>query len=121
MMKKPVKKKDTMAARVRAKAVEDSMKVAPTRRATAMDKPPSPPPSPPPAAAAAMASMPRKGAPPAMATPPDMSAPAGMAPPGGAPMGMKKGGAVKMKSGGKAPPKKGGVMIMIAMGKKKGR
>ena len=116
MMKKPVKKKDTMAARVRAKAVEDSMKVAPTRRATAMDKPPSPPP-----AATAMASMPRKGAPPAMAAPPDMSAPAGMAPPGGAPMGMKKGGAVKMKSGGKAPPKKGGVMIMIAMGKKKGR
>jgi hypothetical protein len=53
----------------------------------------------------------------------------------GAP-GMKKGGSVKkpgyigkaspmgspgMKHGGKVPPKKGGLMIMIAMGKKKGK
>jgi hypothetical protein len=35
---------------------------------------------------------------------------------------MKKGGKVTaMKKGGKVPPKKGGLMIMIAMGKKKGK
>ena len=134
MIGKKDKKKDTLAARVRAKAVEDAMKSAPTRRATASDKPPAMPP-----AAAAMSSMPRKGPPPAMATPPDMAPPGGMSPPGGAAMAMKKGGKVDfskivrntrtgklsekpgMKSGGKAPPKKGGIMIMIAMGKKKGR
>jgi hypothetical protein len=133
MINKKDMKKNSLASRARARAIEDSMKTAPTRRATAMDKPPSPPP------AAAMASMPGKGAPPAMATSPDMSAPAGMAPPGGAPMGMKKGGKVdfskivrntktgklsekpSMKSGGKVPPKKGGIMVMIALGKKKGR
>jgi len=119
MMMKKDKKKDTLAARSRAKAVESSMKSAPTRRAMASDKPPSPSPSPPPPA---MASMPRRGAPSAMSTPPEMSAPAGMAPP----MGMKKGGAVKMKGGGMASkmkgggmaPKKGGMMVMIALGKK---
>jgi len=121
MMKKPVKKKDSLASRARAKALEDSMKAAPTRRAMASDKPPMAPP----------AAMPKGGAPAAMATPPDMSAspgmaaPGGMAPPGGAPMGMKRGGAVKkgamMSKGGKTPPKKGGLMVMIAMGKKKGR
>jgi hypothetical protein len=135
MMKKPVKKKDSLASRARAKALEDSMKAAPTRRAMASDKPPMAPP----------AAMPKGGAPAAMATPSDMSAspgmaaPGGMAPPGGAPMGMKRGGKVDfskivrntktgklsekpgMKSGGKTPPKKGGLMVMIAMGKKKGR
>ena len=135
MMKKPVKKKDSLAGRARAKALENSMKAAPTRRAMASDKPPTPPP----AAMDAASAMPRRGAPPAMAAPPDMAAPAGMAPPGGAPMGMKKGGKVDfskivrntktgklsekpgMRSGGKVPPKKGGLMIMIAMGKKKGK
>jgi len=116
MMKKPMKKKDSLASRARAKALEDTMTTAPTRRAMASDKPPMAPPM----------SMPKGGAPAAMAAPPNMSAPPGMAPPGGAPpMGMKRGGAVKkgamMSKGGKTPPKKGGIMVMIAMGKKKGR
>lgn len=104
MIGKPDRKKDSFAARARARAVSDSMAKAPTRRATAKDMPPPPPPE-------MLAAMSRKGAP--MSAPPDMAAPAGMA--------MKKGGAVKMKHGGKVPPKKGGLMIMIAMGKKKGK
>jgi len=87
-MKSKDKKKDTLASRARAKAV-DAMIKAPARKAPA-----------------------------AMATPSGL---ASMQPPESAPMGMKKGGAVKMKGGGKVPPKKGGLMIMIAMGKKKGK
>jgi hypothetical protein len=107
MIGKKDQKKDTLAARARARAVEDAMMQAPSRRATSMDKPPMAPPQ-------------------AMATPSKMSSPDMGAPPGMAPsMGMKKGGAVKkkpaMKSGGKVPPKKGGIMIMLAVGKKKGR
>jgi hypothetical protein len=100
MIGKKDQKNNTLAARARAKAVEDAMMQAPSRRAMASDKPPMAPP-------AAMSS-------------PDMSSP-NMAPP----MGMKKGGAVKKKTTAKnamkAPPKKGGLMIMIALGKKKGR
>ena len=103
MMKKMDKKKDTLASRARAKAMDTMMK-APARKA-----------------------------PPAMATPSGL---ASMQPPGAEQMAMKKGGAVKkpgyigkaspmgtpgMKHGGKVPPKKGGLMIMIAMGKKKGK
>jgi hypothetical protein len=90
MMKAKDKKKDTLASRARAKAV-DTMMQAPSRRAS------SP-----------------------MATPSGL---ASMQPPGSAPMAMKKGGAVKMKAGGMTPKggKKPGLMIMIAMGKKKGR
>jgi len=66
----------------------------------------------------AMIKAPARKAPAAMATPSGL---ASMQPPESAPMGMKKGGAVKMKGGGKVPPKKGGLMIMIAMGKKKGK
>ena len=121
MIGKKDQKKNTLAARARARAVEDAMMQAPSRRATSMDKPPM-------------------ATPQAMATPPKMSSPDMAAPPGMAPpMGMKKGGKVDfskiirdkktgklsekspMKSGGKSPPKKGGIMIMIAMGKKKGR
>lgn len=89
MMKPKDKKKDTLASRARAKAM-DTMMQAPARKAPA-----------------------------AMAAP---SGIASMQPPGSAPMGMKKGGKVTaMKGGGKVPPKKGGLMIMIAMGKKKGK
>ena len=89
MMKSKDKKKETLAYRARAKAVDDMMK-SPARKA-----------------------------PPAMATPSGL---ASMQPPESAPMGMKKGGKVTaMKKGGKVPPKKGGLMIMIAMGKKKGK
>ena len=88
MMKKMDKKKDTLASRARAKAMDTMMK-APARKA-----------------------------PSAMATPSGL---ASMQPPGADQMAMKKGGAVKMKGGGKVPPKKGGLMIMIAMGKKKGK
>jgi hypothetical protein len=89
MMKAKDKKKETLAYRARAKAVDEMMK-SPAR------KPPA-----------------------AMATPSGM---ASMQPPESAPMGMKKGGKVAaMKKGGKVPPKKGGLMIMIAMGKKKGK
>lgn len=90
MMKARDKKKDTLASRARAKAMDTMMK-APARKA-----------------------------PPAMATPSGL---ASMQPPGSAPMAMKKGGAVKMKGGGMPPKggKKPGLMIMIAMGKKKGR
>jgi len=125
MMKKPDRKKDSLASRARAKAVEQSMET-PTRR-----RMPAPPQA---AAPPAMATPAPRGG---MPAPPEMGPPPGMAPPGGAPMGMKKGGAVKkkmgyigkaspmgtpgMKSGGKVPPKKGGLMIMIALGKKKGR
>ena len=105
-MKAKDKKKETLAYRARAKAVDDMMK-SPARKA-----------------------------PPAMATPSGL---ASMQPPESAPMGMKKGGKVDfskivrntktgklsekpgMKHGGKVPPKKGGLMIMIAMGKKKGK
>jgi hypothetical protein len=89
MMKSKDKKKDTLASRARAKAMDTMMMKAPARKAPA-----------------------------AMATPSGL---ASMQPPESAPMGMKKGGAVKMKGGGKVPPKKGGLMIMIAMGKKKGK
>jgi hypothetical protein len=106
MMKKMDKKKDTLASRARAKAMDTMMK-APAR------KPPA-----------------------AMATPSGL---ASMQPPGADQMAMKKGGKVDfskivrntktgklseklgMKHGGKVPPKKGGLMIMIAMGKKKGK
>ena len=88
-MKSKDKKKDTLASRARAKAMDTMMMKAPARKAPA-----------------------------AMATPSGL---ASMQPPESAPMGMKKGGAVKMKGGGKVPPKKGGLMIMIAMGKKKGK
>jgi len=114
MMKAKDKKKETLAYRARAKAVDEMMQAGAGR-----------------------------AAPPEMATPaprgrampaPEMAPPPGMAPPG-----MKKGGKVDfskivrntktgklsekpgMKSGGKVPPKKGGLMIMIAMGKKKGK
>jgi len=88
-MKSKDKKKETLAYRARAKAVDDMMK-SPARKAPA-----------------------------AMATPSGL---ASMQPPESAPMGMKKGGKVTaMKKGGKVPPKKGGLMIMIAMGKKKGK
>ena len=105
MMKSKDKKKDTLASRARAKAMDTMMMKAPARKAPA-----------------------------AMATPSGL---ASMQPPESAPMGMKKGGAVKkpgyigkaspmgspgmvkMKHGGKVPPKKGGLMIMISMGKKK--
>jgi hypothetical protein len=85
------KKKETLAYRARAKAVDQMMQAGAGRSA-----------------------------------PPDMSAPPATAPaPGMAPPAMKKGGAVKkkvaMKKGGKVPPKKPGLMIVIAMGKKKGR
>ncbi len=121
MIGKKDEKKNTLAARARARAVEDAMMQAPSRRATSADKPPM---APPPAMAAS-----------AKMSSPDMGAPPGMAPP----MGMKKGGKVDfskivrntktgklsekpgMKSGGTVPPKKGGIMIMIAMGKKKGK
>ena len=114
MIKAKDKKKETLAYRARAKAVDEMMQAGAGR-----------------------------AAPPEMATPaprgrslpaPEMAPPPGMSPPG-----MKKGGKVDfskivrntktgklsekpgMKSGGKVPPKKGGIMIMIAMGKKKGR
>jgi len=107
MMKSKDKKKDTLASRARAKAMDTMMMQAPARKAPA-----------------------------AMATPSGL---ASMQPPESAPMGMKKGGKVDfskivrntktgklsekpgMKHGGKVPPKKGGLMIMIAMGKKKGK
>ena len=90
MMKAKDKKKETLAYRARAKAVDEMMTKAPARKAPA-----------------------------AMATPSGM---ASMQPPESAPMGMKKGGKVTaMKKGGKVFPKKGGLMIMIAMGKKKGK
>ena len=123
MIGKPMKKGkgDSLAARARALAVEQGMQAPSRRRA------PPPEMSPPPDMGTPA---PRGRAMP----PPDMAPPPGMAPPG-----MKKGGKVDfskiirntktgslsekpgMKKGGKVPPKKGGIMIMIAMGKKKGR
>lgn len=91
MIKAKDKKKETLAYRARAKAVDAMMQAAPGMATPA----------------------PRgRAMPPAeMAPAPGMSAP-----------GMKKGGKVTaMKKGGKAPSKKPGVMILIAMGKKKGR
>jgi hypothetical protein len=102
MIKAKDKKKETLAYRARAKAVDEMMQAGAGR-----------------------------AAPPEMATPaprgrampaPEMAPPPGMAPPGMGAPGMKKGGKVTaMKKGGKVPPKKGGIMIMIAMGKKKGK
>lgn len=90
MIKAKDKKKETLAYRARAKAVDAMMQAAPGMATPA----------------------PRGRAAPA----PEMAPPPGMAP------GMKKGGKVTaMKKGGKATAKKPGVMILIAMGKKKGR
>ena len=97
MIKAKDKKKETLAYRARAKAVDAMMQAGAGR-----------------------------AAPPEMATPAPRGRampPAEMAPaPGMAAPGMKKGGKVTaMKNGGKASSKKPGVMILIAMGKKKGR
>jgi hypothetical protein len=114
MMKAKDKKKETLAYRARAKAVDEMMQSGAGRSAAPGMATPAP----------------RGRAMPAA----EMAPPPGMAPPG-----MKKGGKVDfskivrntktgklsekpgMKSGGKVPPKKGGLMIMIAMGKKKGK
>jgi hypothetical protein len=114
MIKAKDKKKETLAYRARAKAVDAMMQSGAGRSAPPEMGTPAP----------------RGRAMPA----PEMAPPPGMAPPG-----MKKGGKVdfskivrntktgklsekpSMKSGGKVPPKKGGLMIMIALGKKKGR
>jgi hypothetical protein len=107
------KKKETLAYRARAKAMDKMMQADPAM---------SPP-------------APRGRAMPA----PEMAPPPAVVPPGMGAPAMKKGGKVDfskivrntktgklsekpaMKSGGKVPPKKGGIMIMIALGKKKGR
>lgn len=114
MIKAKDKKKETLAYRARANAVDKMMQAGAGRAAPPEMGTPAP----------------RGRAMPA----PEMAPPPGMAPPG-----MKKGGKVDfskivrntktgklsekpgMKSGGKVPPKKGGLMIMIAMGKKKGK
>jgi hypothetical protein len=97
MMKAKDKKKETLAYRARAKAVDEMMQSGAGRSAAPGMATPAP----------------RGRAMPAA----EMAPPPGMAPPG-----MKKGGKVTaMKKGGKVPPKKGGLMIMIAMGKKKGK
>lgn len=108
------KKKETLAYRARAKAVDEMMQAGAGR-----------------SAAPGMATPAPRGR---AAPPPEMAPAPGMAPPG-----MKKGGKVDfskivrntktgklsekpaMKKGGMAPAKKPGLMIMIAVGKKKGR
>jgi hypothetical protein len=98
MIKAKEKKKETLAYRARAKAVDEMVKSSAGRSAALETATPAP-----------------RGR--AASPPPEMATAPGMAPPG-----MKKGGKVTaMKNGGKVPPKKPGLMIMIAVGKKKGK
>jgi hypothetical protein len=98
MIKAKDKKKETLAYRARAKAVDEMMQAGAGRSAAPEMSTPAP-----------------RGR--AAAPPPEMAMSPGMSPPG-----MKKGGKVTaMKKGGKVPPKKPGLMIMIAVGKKKGK
>jgi hypothetical protein len=116
MIKAKDKKKETLAYRARAKAVDEMMKSSAGSSAALETAAPAP-----------------RGRARAMPAP-EMAPTPGMAPPG-----MKKGGKVDfskivrntktgqlsekpgMKKGGKVPPKKPGLMIMIAVGKKKGK